>query len=609
LKPRVGVVQFRAVCPEGNEHPLGCGITYEIARRMTNIGGVDASAILPGAGGPAAWNATDATPEGTSPEGTLSLETATSLSVPKLGAEFESDYLVIGRAQIGDGLLLHYRVYDVESGRLLRNATVSGLRSDVFRLFDELARGVQSTIGWLAEEDDEEQELNPVYDSVDFEAFTEYCLAREAGVPRNAMAHLERALELEPTFRMALVDYLSHCYEVDDVASAHRFLDAYLASVPADQEILIAGANLCLAFHAVDAGLSYAARALERRPSDVEPRVLMARFLFAKEMPDAARKHLDGALRSADGSPEARYCLGRYFLDLGDVYRARDYFEECLAADAGYFVALRDLQCCYYELGDFAKGIDACERLLESDPADAGSYYNLGLIYQRQGRARLALKYFEEAIRQDPSFYKAIYMVGEHLYAEGRWKDALGRFEEAHQLAPSSAETLGRMGDCHYELGRPREALRCYGLAVREDPVFESARQRLIEGMALAEEGKLERAREYLLKSTELNDELAEAWSELGGVLLRLGRAEEALNVVRRAAELVPNEPAVLANLLTCIGRLPLGVRLSGWARRLAKETRDRLRALARGGLLPPMGARRGFRRGLGALTWYAFRG
>ena len=337
--------------------------------------------------------------------------------------------------------------------------------------------------------EEEDQDFNPVYDSVDFDAFTEFCLAREASLPRNALDHLERALRREPGFRMALVEYLSHCYQVDELCHSLALLNAYLNVCEDDQEILIAAANLCLAFNVVDEGLGYATSAFVRRPGDVEPRVLMARFLFAKEMPEDARAHLDAALRSTDPSPEAKYCLGRYFLDLGDIYRSRDYFEQCLEADPGYFVALRDLQCCYYELGDFAKGIDACERLLEADPADAGSYYNLGLIYQRQGRTRLAVKYFEEAVRQDGTFYKAVYMVGEHLYVQGEFEGALARFEEAHRLAPSSSEVLGRIGDCHWELGRSKDALRHYAWARQEDPVFDSARHRLIEGAEASERG------------------------------------------------------------------------------------------------------------------------
>jgi tetratricopeptide (TPR) repeat protein len=601
MKPRVGIVQFHAVCAEGNEHPLGCGITYEIARRLTTIGGVDANAILLGNGGAIKG------PE-VSAEVPLSVEKATGLSVPNLGAQYESDFIVLGNARIADGLLLHYRVFEVESGRQIREGRVSGLRTSVFRLLDEVAQDARQAIGYLGDDEDE-QDLNPVFDRVNFEAFVEYCLGREEDRATNAMDHLVRALRLEPGFRMALVEYLSFCYQIDDLSGSLSALDTYLVLHPEDQEILIAAANLCLAFHSVDDGVRYAHRALMQRPHDVEPRVIMARFLFAKEMAAEARIHLDAALQSSDESPEASYCLGRYFLDLVDYYRSRDYFERCLGADPGFYLALRDIQCCYYELGDFSLGIDACERLLEADPSDAGSHYNLGLIYQRLGRLHLAMKFFQESVRQDPTFYKALYMVAERHYSQGEYDEALKRFEEAHRASSESSDALGRMGDCHHQLGRVREAFRYYTWARREDPLFESARYVLIEGAALAKDGDLEAARRLILKATDLDEGLTEAWNELGWVLLRLGRAEEAVNVVRRALELEPDDPALVANLLSCCRRLPLGVRLSGWARDLARKTRDRLRSLEERGIAPPESARRRQRRFFTLLTWYAVRG
>jgi tetratricopeptide (TPR) repeat protein len=601
LKPRVGVVQFSATCVEGNEQPLARGVTFEIARRLTSVG-VEANAILITKGDRSVSSSVGEMDVPTFPDG------ASDFSVPGFGAHYESDFIVLGRFQVADGLLFFYRIYEVESGRLIRDGCVSGLRSAVFRLLDDVAGIVRECIGREAE-DDGEPEYNPVFDDVAFDAFVEHCLARGEDRASNVQDHLERAMELEPRFRIALVDYLSMCYEVDDLCNSLRFLDSYLAEEPGDHELLIGAANLCLAFHRLDEGLGYARRCLESRPLDVEPHVLMARFLFAREQVKEAGVHLDAALRSHDDTPEGRYALGRYFLDLGDFYRARDFFEQCLEADGGYIVALRDLQCCYYELGDFPDAIRACEGLLEADPADAGSYYNLGLVYQRLGRAHLAAKYFEESVRQDAGFFKAIYMLGEYHFAHDRARDALARFEEAHRVAPSSAEALGRIGDCHHLLGRSSEAFRYYVWASREDPVYENARYQVLQGAALVEEGKLEEAHALLLKATELDDALPDAWNELAWALLQRGKSEEALNVIRRAVELEPDDPSLLSNLLSAASRLPLGVRLSGWARELVRSTRRRLRELQDLGEVPLEATRRRVRRFPGTLTWYALRG
>jgi tetratricopeptide (TPR) repeat protein len=601
MKPRVGVVQFNAVCPEGNEHPLACGITYEIARRLTSAGGVDANAILLG-NGAAGVTVVDAPAETLFPP-----DKPAGFSVPSLGAQYESDYILLGKAQVSDGLLFYYRVYEVEKGQLIYDGCVTGLRSSVFRLLDEVAQKVREAIG-LPHEEEQEQDFNPVFEGLDFEAFTKYCLGRVEERPREAMERYEKALSLEPAFRMALVEYLSLCYHVDEMASSVKVLNAYLSLHPEDHEILIAASNLCLAFHRVDEGIGYANRAFVNRPNDVEPRVILARFLFAKEMSREARAHLDASMRSADSSPEGYYCLGRYFLDLGDFYRSRAYFEKCLGSDPNFYVALRDLQCCYYELGDFSQGINACERLLESDPTDAGSYYNLGLIYQRLGRTSLAGKFFEEALRQDPEFYKALYMIAENHYSRGDYEPALERFEQAHRLSPESVEMLGRIGDCHFQLGQMREASRYYNSARRSDSSFESARYCLIEGRTLAEAGDLAGARQQFLRATELDDELMEAWNELGLVLLRLRKPEEAVKVLRRAIEAEPRQAALLANLLTCCAHLSFVAGLSRWARRLRRETRERIAHLKSRGIVPPIEGRRTFRSFWRSWSWCALR-
>jgi tetratricopeptide (TPR) repeat protein len=599
MRPKVGVVQFGAASLEGDEHAIACGVTYEIARRLSCLGGLDANAILLGP--------PDRESEFAGASDARSLETATGLTVPGLGARYESDYILLGQVRVTDGLVLEYRVFEAESGRQIRAGCVNGLRTSVCRLLDALSEEVRRAIGSLDDEEPPDPEHVPEH--LDFRAFVEFCRARATDGTPAARAHLERALLREPAYRVALVEYVAACYQADEVGKSLALVDAYLARYPEDQEILIAAANLCLAFHRVDEGIRYARRALSNRPGDVEPNLIMARFLFARELPADARRHLDAALGSADASADALYCLGRYFLDLADYYRARDYFEACLEAEPGYWVAMRDLQCCYYELGDFGKGIEACEAMLEADSADAGSHYNLGLIYQRLGRATLAQKYFEEAVRQDPSFHKAIHMLGEHAFAAGRLEEALGRFRDASAACPDSAEALGRVGDCQAALGRRQEAYRAYAQARRADPLWDNARFRLLAGVAHAEQGRLAEAREELLRATELDADLIAAWNELGWVLLRSGRADEALDVVRHAVDLRPEDPSLLANLLTCARGLPLRERCLGRARHVARDARARLRTLAQRGILPAAETRRHARRGFRSLTWHVVRG
>ncbi|HET9888429.1 MAG TPA: hypothetical protein VFR10_13060, partial [bacterium] len=175
MKTKIGVLQFNAVFPEGDEHSVSCGITHEIARRLTTSGTTEGCAILLGAELGEMGNIAGATPDRGEFSGI----------VPTLGARYESDYLLHGRAQIADGILLSYRVYEVRSGRLLYSGSTTGLRSSVFQLLDYVARDARQAIGLLPEEE-EEDDYDPVFERINFEAFVEYCLGREAERPREA---------------------------------------------------------------------------------------------------------------------------------------------------------------------------------------------------------------------------------------------------------------------------------------------------------------------------------------------------------------------------------------------------------------------------------------
>jgi tetratricopeptide (TPR) repeat protein len=158
-------------------------------------------------------------------------------------------------------------------------------------------------------------------------------------------------------------------------------------------------------------------------------------------------------------------------------------------------------------------------------------------------------------------------------------------------------------------MNRHRDAYRFYARAQREDALYENARCHLLEGQSLAEEGRLEDARKKFLRATELDESFAEAWNELAWNLLLLDRAEESLHVARRACEISPRSRELLHNLLVCHARLPLGVRLSGWARRLARDTHAQIRRLSSEGVPAPAGSRRRIKGWLRTLTWFTLRG
>ena len=499
MKPSVGVLQFAAVCPESDEASVGRGITRQVAQRLATIAELEVSSILLGREALPPPAESDAAPSSSS----MAARTP-ALFVAGLGKECDSDFILVGRVHIHDGLIIHFRVFESRSGRLIHSGCVSGVRTGVFSVLDELALEAGRAMGFIP---DSSEGLWPEPEPVDFEAFLEYCAAQEEEQPEAVRDLLDRALAVQPHFRMALFERMQACYGVDDPAGLVQVVDAYVNARPEDTEVVLTAANLCLSYGMVEEGIVYAKACLARSPEDVEARVLLARFLFDREDLQEASSHLEVALSAQTRTVDGAYALGRYFLDLGQYKRAQVFLEECLEMDPGSYVVLRDLQCCYYELEEFERGVEACESLLEVDPSDAGTWYNLGLIYQKTGRIPLAVKHHEEALRHDPEFTRAATMIAECYYRIGDYRKALSRFLEAAWQGPDHGGGCGRIGDCYFELASMEESLLWYGRAEEADSAWSNPRHELVKGAAALTDGDVDAALARFATATRSADD------------------------------------------------------------------------------------------------------
>lgn len=143
-----------------------------------------------------------------------------------------------------------------------------------------------------------------------------------------------------------------------------------------------------------------------------------------------------------------------------------------------------------YQAGRLAESADACRKILEADPGNVHALHLSGLVAAQRGDAL----------------------------------EAIGFLEKAAGLGYSDAAMLNNLGQLHRAEGRLAEAERCYRKAMQLRQGYEEAEANL--ALLLDTSGRLERSpRNYLT---------------LGVMLERLGRADEAEEVYRRALSLQP---------------------------------------------------------------------
>jgi tetratricopeptide (TPR) repeat protein len=173
-------------------------------------------------------------------------------------------------------------------------------------------------------------------------------------------------------------------------------------------------------------------------------------------------------------------------------------------------------------------------------------------------------------------------VVAQSLYFEGRTAEAERLFREVLREQPDDVAALEGLGVLLLQQGRPGEAAALFARVLAVEP-DSPPRLRANLGEALRSLGRLDEALEHLRRATELDPGLAQAWNSLGllaharghydyaevayreslrlrpkfvpshinlaNALLARGRMGEAVEELRRALEIEPNQAIALMNL------------------------------------------------------------
>lgn len=221
----------------------------------------------------------------------------------------------------------------------------------------------------------------------------------------------------------------------------------------------------------------------------------------------------------------------------------------------------RNLEEAYQRRGDQAgirrvllAEIETLERLHHERPRDARLLTGLANGLARVGRTQESLTVVAEAIRLDPRDPVARAAQGALLMQLARPEEAVPQLEIAAALIEGHVGWVERdtmrivevnLGWAYAAVGRTDDALRVLGEAAADDDV--SAMNNL--GSVLGRVGRWEEARSVLERATRRDPDDPNVQSNLGWVYANLGKLDEAKALLERAILLQPNEPSAHGNL------------------------------------------------------------
>jgi len=211
--------------------------------------------------------------------------------------------------------------------------------------------------------------------------------------------------------------------------------------------------------------------AISRRPNLESAHYNLALAREAAGDHEAALRTLDSALASPLVSfPRLDYLRGQYYQAAGAIEKARASFQQVISQPVGRSLAAT------LNLSDLIQPISP---ELDLQKLQAKAWYNLGVISLHERHFSTAKLQFEQAQIHDPALHEACENLGLIYDAERNYAKALPLLQQAVILAPENAIYHYNLGLVWARLGNFTAAKIEFETALRIDPEFHAARERL----------------------------------------------------------------------------------------------------------------------------------
>lgn len=169
-------------------------------------------------------------------------------------------------------------------------------------------------------------------------------------------------------------------------------------------------------------------------------------------------------------------------------------------------------------------------------PENPWGHYMLGLSAWKSGELERSRAAFEAAINLDSTHVKSFVNLGRVLLDEGRPQDALGRVRQAIALDSANGDAWRVLGRAHGELGNVEESVSAYRVALTVDPNDTWSMNNM--GLVLIRAGRYEEALYPLGRAVQLDEHgVAVFRNNLGIALERTGRFADAERLYRETLE------------------------------------------------------------------------
>ncbi len=404
-------------------------------------------------------------------------------------------------------------------------------------------RDVQAAIEmgnmWLAREPDSQEALRTL-------AFQMVTLGRY----QEALNHMERLLDLGASIDFRLITNRTALDE-----NVTLYLDALIADFndlrakyPQDQSIRLALAHLYQQNDQVPQ--AYALVSELAVEMDDAPEVVILEVELLEQMGQAgqARRRLQQSLRSNENNKQLRFQYARKLVDEERYREARDQFKIIVEQNPDDFDMLYSLALISMEIKMLSDARIYFQRMVENAQRLDDAHYYLGYISMQENKNTEAIQHFFN-VNSGSNFLQSQRSLTELMVKAGRYDEMKSRLQNIRFRNPDyNIALLSMEANVLMDEGFLDKSGIVLNSAVGAFPnniqllFLRSVYNQEINDLALMETD--------LRKIIQLNPNNPVAYNSLGYILAdRTDRYDEAYELILRAFELAPNDPAIIDSL------------------------------------------------------------
>jgi len=392
--------------------------------------------------------------------------------------------------------------------------------------------------------------------------------------PAEAETCLNKAKSADPDFFPPYINLATYYAAKGDYGKA---LDEYNAMLKRDPKNATAMVNSA-ALHEMQ-GKEAEALALYSRAKETKDRrafLALTDYYFRKKDANKALGVLDEMHNAYPGEIEALEVKGKIYVTVKQYKEALDVFEKVEAKNPGkglpliigtYLqmgdypqaikrlenslrtspddVSLRaELAKIYALKGDWNKAITNSQMIINSKPGSAVGYIVLASVYEKQGSTANAIETLKKGVSADERDVRPSMNLG-GLYSKNKdYVQALKVYGDVLKKNPKVVDAVFAEGAVYEAMGKKTEAVKKYQEVLAKDennvPALNNLAYMYIEGS-----GSKEAALEMAIRAYKLIPKKPDVVDTVGYVLLKCGRKNDALKVLKNAEEQMPDNPTI----------------------------------------------------------------